>query len=48
VAPYRVRGRTSCTGVEAYPDRLAAELEVHDPRYPVLTTIFCRTAMIDL
>ena len=38
MAAYRVRGRTSCTGVEAHPDRLAADrgpqVQIRPPKYP--------------
>ena len=38
VAPYRERGRTSCTGIVAHPDRLAAnrgpQVQIRPPRYP--------------
>lgn len=38
VAPYRERGRTSCTGIVARPDRLAAnrgpQVQIRPPRYP--------------
>jgi protein TonB len=38
VASYRVRGRTSCSGVEAHPDRLAADrgpqVQIRPPKYP--------------
>ena len=38
VAPYRERGRTSCTGIVARPDRLAAnrgpQVQIRPPKYP--------------
>jgi TonB family protein len=38
VAPHRARGRTSCTGIVAHPDRLAADrgpqAQIRPPKYP--------------